>query len=276
MKIGRGSARCSNAFLDTFLCGVLLFRTLLTSRERFMNESGILRSTPLHDVHVASGARMVPFSGWNLPVQYAGVIAEHNAVRTAAGLFDVSHMGEIELEGPGALTSLQRLTCNDVRALRPGQAQYTAMLDETGGVIDDLIVYRRGEERFLAVVNAGNTATDLDWMRDAAGPDCEIRDCSADYALLALQGPRAGAILAGMIRDDLSSLRSFWFAEMSLAEVDVLVARTGYTGEDGFEILTASADGVTVWNALMECGKAAGLVPVGLGARDTLRLEAGL
>ena len=129
-----------------------------------MKESGMLRSTPLHGVHVASGARMVPFSGWDLPVQYAGVIAEHNAVRTAAGLFDVSHMGEIELEGPGALASLQRLTCNDVQALRPGQAHYTAMLDETGGVIDDLIVYRRAEERFLAVVNAGNTATDFDWM----------------------------------------------------------------------------------------------------------------
>ncbi len=241
-----------------------------------MKESEILRSTPLHDLHVASGARMIPFSGWDLPVQYAGVIAEHNAVRTAAGLFDVSHMGEIELEGPGALASLQHLTCNDVQALRPGQAQYTAMLDETGGVIDDLIVYRRGDERFLAVVNAANTATDLDWMRRATGSDCEIRDCSAEYALLALQGPRAGAILGGMIRDDLSSLRSFGFAEMSLAEVDVVVARTGYTGEDGFEVLTASADGVTVWNALMECGKAAGLVPVGLGARDTLRLEAGL
>jgi aminomethyltransferase len=150
------------------------------------------------------------------------------------------------------------------------------MLNEAGGVIDDLIVYRRGEEHFLAVVNAGNTAADLDWMRRAAGPECEIRDRSADYALLALQGPRAVALLGGMVRDDVSSLPSFGFAEMSLAEVDVLVARTGYTGEDGFEILTASADGVAVWNALMECGQAAGLVPVGLGARDTLRLEAGL
>jgi len=219
---------------------------------------------------------MVPFSGWEMPVQYTGVIAEHNAVRTAAGLFDVSHMGEIELEGPGALACLQQLTCNDVQSLRPGQAQYTAMLDEAGGVIDDLIVYRRSEERFLAVVNAGNTRADLEWMQRWADSECAIVDRSSDHGLLALQGPEAGAILAGLVRDNLSSLPYFSFATMSLAGVDVLVARTGYTGEDGFEILTAAGDCVAVWNALMECGQGAGLVPVGLGARDTLRLEAGL
>jgi aminomethyltransferase len=219
---------------------------------------------------------MVPFFGWEMPVQYAGVVAEHMAVRKAAGLFDVSHMGEVEVRGPGAGDTLQRLTCNDVSVLDDGDAQYTALLNEAGGILDDLIVYRMGEERYLAVVNAANAVADFEWMRDHAAGRAEVVDRSDEFALLALQGPRAAEILGHLTAADLSGVGPFQFLEGEVAGTTAVMARTGYTGEDGFEILLGAGDAVAIWDAVMEQGRDAGLVPVGLGARDTLRLEAGM
>jgi aminomethyltransferase len=219
---------------------------------------------------------MVPFFGWDMPVQYSGVVAEHLAVRSAAGLFDVSHMGEVEVRGPGAGAALQRLTCNDVSALGDGDAQYTALLNSKGGILDDLIVYRMAEDRYLAVVNAANAAADFQWIWDNVGDGARVTDRSEEFALVALQGPRAQDILSGLTAADLSAVAPFQFVEGELAGAGAMMARTGYTGEDGFEILLAVEDAESVWGALMERGLPAGLVPVGLGARDTLRLEAGL
>jgi aminomethyltransferase len=234
------------------------------------------RRTPLHDRHRRAGARLVEFAGWEMPVQYAGVIEEHRAVRSAAGLFDVSHMGEIEVRGPGAEAFLQRLTPNDVGNLAPGRAHYSALLDENGGYRDDLIVYRRGGEEFLLVVNAANAAADFEWVAGHAGAGATIEDASDRWALLALQGPRAQAILARLTEADLAGLRYYGFTAATAAGRPALVARTGYTGEDGFEIFLAPDDAPAVWDALLAAGGGDGLQPAGLGARDTLRLEAGM
>jgi aminomethyltransferase len=221
---------------------------------------------------------MVAFAGWEMPVQYAGVIEEHRAVRSAAGLFDVSHMGELRVAGAGAEAFLQRLTPNDVAQLTPGRAHYSALLEERGGYLDDLIVYRLGGEEFLLVVNAANAAADFAWIaHHAAGaPEVSVEDVSERYALLALQGPRAQEILAPLTGADLAGLRYYRFAPGAVAGAPALVARTGYTGEDGFELFLAPADAPAAWDALLAAGAAAGLQPAGLGARDTLRLEAGM
>jgi len=234
-----------------------------------------LKRTSLYDVHVAAGARMVEFGGWDMPVQYSGIVDEHRAVRSAAGLFDVSHMGEFEVAGPGALESVQRLITNDAAKLAVGQVLYSPMCTPSGGIIDDVTVFRLGEARFLFIVNASTTAKDLAWIEEHVR-DAETVDRSSEFALLALQGPRAQRILQRLTQMDLSDLRHFHTVpDVGVADVRCLVSRTGYTGEDGFEIAPPWDEAPQVWEALMEAGRREGLVPVGLGARDTLRLEAG-
>jgi aminomethyltransferase len=223
-----------------------------------------LLRTPLHDRHVQLGARMVPFAGWEMPVQYEGVIQEHRAVRTDAGVFDVSHMGEIEVEGPQATALLQSLLSNDLDKLAPGDAQYTLLTNERGGIVDDLIAYRLGEFRYLLVVNASNRDADFRWMKEREIRGSEVTDVSDEYALLAVQGPDAIAKLG------LAPAKAFTFAEETVDGVETMVNRTGYTGEDGCEILCMAEDAVALWDAIL----ARGVVPCGLGARDTLRLEA--
>lgn len=235
---------------------------------------GTLRKTPLNPVHRELGAKMVAFGGWEMPVEYSGLITEHMAVRTAAGLFDVSHMGELEVEGPGALAFLQRVTSNDVAKLQHGQAQYSALPLPNGAPADDVIVYRRGPEHFLLVVNAANIERDLRWLKEQSPGPCEVNNRSDDYALIALQGPKAQQILQGLTGLDLSAVRYYHFAEGEVAGHPVTVSRTGYTGEDGFEIFVAPDRAADLWRKLLEAGREGGLVPAGLGARDTLRLEA--
>jgi aminomethyltransferase len=211
-----------------------------------------------------------------MPVSYSGILAEHLAVRRAAGLFDVSHMGEIRVSGPAAEGFVDWLTPNKVRGLEPGRAQYTALLTDEGTFVDDLLVYRLDAETFLLVVNASNTAKDLAWIRERARAGATIEDVSDATALLALQGPIAAEILAPLAAADVGALRSFSLVETSVAGAGATVSRTGYTGEDGFEIFVDAGDAERVWTGLLDAGGARGLVPVGLGARDSLRLEAGL
>jgi aminomethyltransferase len=226
-----------------------------------------LRRTALHDRHAALGARLVPFAGWEMPVQYEGIRPEHVAVRTAAGLFDVSHMGQVETDGPDAEAFLQRVLSNDVSKIADGGAQYSVMCRDDGGVLDDLFTYRIGD-RFLTVTNASNHERDFAWIREhASGFDVEVRDVADRYAMLALQGPDARDILARHIEGEAPArMRT---ARARVAGATVLVCGTGYTGEDGVELLVAPEDAVQVWDALT----ADGARPVGLGARDTLRLE---
>jgi aminomethyltransferase len=233
-----------------------------------------LRKTPLNAVHRESGARMVDFGGWDMPVEYSGVIAEHNAVRTAAGLFDVSHMGQFEVEGEGALAFLQRTTANNAAKLVDGQAQYSALPMPTGCPVDDIIVYRRSERRFLIVVNAANVEKDWKWLLAQKPSGCGLHDLSDEYALLALQGPKAASILQGLTPLDLSKVAFYHFAEGRVDGIEAIVARTGYTGEDGFEVFVAPEAAPDLWRRLIDAGRPLGLVPAGLGARDTLRLEA--
>src|SRR5581483_2219000 len=228
--------------------------------------SQTLLRTPLHDRHVALGARMVPFAGWEMPVQYEGVSQEHRAVRTDAGVFDVSHMGELEVEGPRAHDLLQGLLSNDLDRLGAGDAQYTLLTNERGGVIDDLIAYRLDEFRYLLVVNASNRATDYAWLKEREVSGSDVRDISDEDALLAVQGPNAIAKLG------LAPAKQFTFAEEAIDGVQCMVNRAGYTGEDGCEILCMAEDAGTLWDAVL----ARGVTPCGLGARDTLRLEASL
>ena len=223
----------------------------------------MLLKTPLHDRHVAVGARMVPFAGWEMPVQYEGVIAEHLAVRADCGVFDVSHMGELEVEGPRATALLQATLSNDLDKIGPGQAQYTLLTNERGGIVDDLIVYRLGDFRYLLIVNAANRETDFRWLKERELAGTEVSDRSDEYALLAVQGPRA------IERLGLPDAKPFTFAEAAIDGVEVMVNRTGYTGEDGGELLSMAEDGARLWDAVL----ARGIVPCGLGARDTLRLE---
>jgi aminomethyltransferase len=226
--------------------------------------SQTLLQTPLHDRHVALGARMVPFAGWEMPVQYEGVLQEHRAVRTDAGVFDVSHMGEVEVEGPQARALLQGLLSNDLDRLEPGQAQYTLLTNETGGIVDDLIAYRLEPCRYLLVVNASNREGDFRWLKDREVSGSDVRDISDEYALLAVQGPNAIAKLG------LPPARAFTFAEAVIDGTQAMVNRTGYTGEDGCELLCMAEDAGALWDAVL----ARGVTPCGLGARDTLRLEA--
>jgi aminomethyltransferase len=222
-----------------------------------------LQRTPIHDRHVALGARMVPFAGWEMPVQYEGVIPEVRAVRGDAGVFDVSHMGELEVEGPRAAELLQATLSNDVDKLTPGVAQYTLLTNERGGILDDLIVYKLDDFRFLLVVNASNREPDFAWLKEREIPGSDVRDVSDAYALLAVQGPRA------IERLGLPPAKPFTFAEADLDGIQCMVNRTGYTGEDGCELLAMAEDGAELWDRVI----ARGAVPCGLGARDTLRLE---
>jgi aminomethyltransferase len=234
-----------------------------------------MKRTPLYDLHKALGARFVEFGGWEMPVQYTGIIDEHTAVRQRAGLFDVSHMGEIELRGPRALAAAQRLTVNDVGRLSDGQAQYSLLCLPSGGVVDDILVHRISAERIFICVNAANIQKDFDWMRDnAAG--AEVIDRSDEFGLLALQGPRAVSIVGKLTRAALDRTPRFAFMEAEVAGCRALVAHTGYTGEDGWELYCAHGDAATLWDAILAAGSDAGIVPVGLGARDTLRLESAL
>lgn len=246
-----------------------------------------LKRTPIFPVYERHGARVVDFAGWAMPVQFSGIVEEHQAVRERAGLFDVSHMGEIEVRGPGALEALQRATTNDLSRLTPGRVAYTPMCREDGGIIDDLLVYCLAADRYLLIPNAANVDKDFDHIREQvrAVGGAEAADVSDDYAVLALQGPRAAAILASVLEgaaadaQDPSSplgLRPFRFVtDVSIAGVRArIISRTGYTGEDGFEIYLDPDGAVPLWEALLTAGEGEGLVPAGLGARDTLRFEA--
>jgi aminomethyltransferase len=222
-----------------------------------------LRRTSLYERHVAAGARMVPFAGWEMPVQYEGVIPEHLAVRTHAGAFDVSHMGQIHVEGPAAATFLQSMLSNDVDRLDDGQAQYTLLTNEQGGIVDDLILYRIAHGHFLLVVNAGNREIAYEWLKDREVRGSEVRDASDDYALIAVQGPTSLELL-GVVEAP-----AFTHAMGEVAGIEVMVCRTGYTGETGVELMCPAEDGPALWDAVLERG----VTPCGLGARDTLRLE---
>ncbi len=241
-----------------------------------MTSPADLSRTPLHAAHVAAGARLVDFAGWDMPVQYAGVIEEHLAVRQRAGLFDVSLMGEIEVRGGRALEVVQQLTSNDASRLEDGRAQYSAILTERGTPVDDILVYRLASDRFLLCVNAANDRKDYEWLRERAGGKADVLHVSADYAQIALQGPAAAEILARVTPAAVASLPSFAFVMGQVAGHESLISRTGYTGEDGFEIYCKPGAAASIWEALVEAGKPRGLEPAGLGARDTLRLEASL
>jgi aminomethyltransferase len=235
-----------------------------------------LRRTCLHAFNAARGARFVDFAGWEMPVQFRSILEEHRAVRTTAGLFDVSHMGEIVVRGPGARAFIDRLVTNDVSKLAPGRVIYSPMCDERGGVVDDLLVSCRGDEDFLICVNASNAAKDFAWMRDhAAGADCTVDDESAVWGLIALQGPAAEAILQPLTPAALGEIKYYHFTESSVAGVPCIVSRTGYTGEPGFELFCPWDRAESIALALEQAGVAHGMVMAGLGCRDSLRLEAG-
>jgi aminomethyltransferase len=234
-----------------------------------------LKRTALYETHLALGARMIPFSGWEMPVQYRGVLEEHEAVRSRAGLFDVSHMGEIVVSGRGALTAVQKVSTNDAAALEVGQVQYSTMCRPTGGTVDDLTVHRLAEDRYLLCVNAVNIEKDHAWIVEQAGrtPGVAIVDESPKWSLLAVQGPRAEAILARLTRLTLTAIGYYRCATGEVDGVPAIVSRTGYTGEDGFEIFVRGGAGPRLFTRLLEIGRPEGLSPAGLGARDTLRLE---
>lgn len=236
-----------------------------------------LRRTVLFDHYAEHGGKTIDFGGWDLPVQFSSIKAEHEAVRTKAGLFDVSHMGEVLVTGEGSLAYLQKMMTNDVAKLQIGQAQYTAMCYENGGTVDDLLIYKRAEEDYLLVVNASNLDKDLEWMKKHQTDNVTIEDKSDAYALLALQGPRAEAILQTLTAEPLNEIKFFRFKEnVEICGQSVLISRTGYTGEDGFELYAAPEAIVVLWKEILAAGESEGLVPAGLGARDTLRFEAGL
>jgi len=235
-----------------------------------------LKRTPLYAFHVAHGGRMVDFAGWEMPVQYRSILEEHKAVRHAAGLFDVSHMGEVDVRGSEALKFLNRLVTNDVGKLFPGRVLYSPMCYVDGGVVDDLLVYMRGKDDYFLCINAGNIDKDLAWIRQQAVKfDVTITDRCADYALLAVQGPKAVAIVQSLTSAKLDSIKYYHFDEGVVAGVSCILSRTGYTGEDGFELYHPVADAERLATALLEAGAPQGLELAGLGARDSLRLEAG-
>ncbi|MGK2907332.1 MAG: glycine cleavage system aminomethyltransferase GcvT [Desulfuromonadales bacterium] len=238
-----------------------------------------MKETPLNQIHRELGARMVDFGGWDMPVQYSGVIEEHLAVRQAAGLFDVSHMGEVEVTGPNALAFIQYLTINDASKLVDGQIQYSAFCYPEGGIVDDVTLYRFNESRFLFCVNASNTDKDFAWMQkilsESAMTDVTLSNRSAEFAQIALQGPKAEKILSALTKVPLADIVYYHFCEGVVAGVEMIISRTGYTGEDGFELYLPSSAAVEVWRQLMATGAPYGLLPIGLGARDTLRLEKG-
>ena len=244
-----------------------------------------LKKTALNAWHRARKAKMVDFGGWDMPVEYpcagGGLVAEHLAVRTGVGLFDVSHMGEIQFRGPGSLDAVQRITMNDAAKLKDGQAHYSALLTERGTFVDDILVHRLGENDYLLVVNAGTKDKDYAWVRKQVGgmPGIHVSDYSAYYSQLALQGPRALETLKKLTKVDLAAIRNYWFTFGTVTGIpNVMIARTGYSGEDGFEVYLPADEATTVkmWEALLEAGEEFGIRPCGLGARNTLRLEAGM
>jgi len=231
-----------------------------------------MKKTPLNAVEHELGGKMIDFGGWELPVQFTGILDEHQAVRTRAGLFDVSHMGEILVKGPESLALLQQATCNDVSKLEDGRAQYNALLYPTAGFVDDILIYRMAGDDYFVVVNAANSDKDFEWLQECAkGMDVDVTNASADYAQLALQGPDSEHTLQPLTDIDLSSMKYYRFARGKVDGASAIVSRTGYTGEDGFEIYVAPADGPRIFKKLLETGN---VTPFGLGARDTLRLEA--
>jgi aminomethyltransferase len=237
-----------------------------------------LKTTPLNQRHRNAGAKMVPFGGWDMPLEYSSITEEHLAVRTRAGLFDVSHMGEIEIAGKDALSAVQKVSSNDASKLEIGQAQYSGLLTPSGAFVDDLLVYRLASSHFLLVVNASSTGKDYAWIAEhLAGVGAAVAvDTSARYALLAIQGPSSLDVLQPLTGVDLSTVRNYHFANGEVASVRATISRTGYTGEDGFEIFVPPQSAERVWLALLDSGRPAGVVPCGLGARDTLRLEASM
>jgi aminomethyltransferase len=228
--------------------------------------------TPLYETHVRSGARIVEFAGWEMPVQYDGILAEHEAVRTRVGLFDVSHMGEVVFRGPRALEALNRVFTNDLTKIVDGQAQYGCLCRDDGGIVDDVVVYRRAADDLLVCVNAGNRQKDFDWLAAHAG-GADVKNESDAWAQLALQGPKAAGLLQRLTKVNLSQMRAYRFAPGDVAGIPCIVARTGYTGEDGFELFCPSDRGAALWDVLMDAGKPEGIAPAGLGCRDSLRLE---
>ncbi|OPZ64235.1 MAG: Aminomethyltransferase [Firmicutes bacterium ADurb.Bin506] len=237
-----------------------------------------LRKTPLYDAHVAAHGRIIDFGGWALPVQYSGILEEHRAVRERAGLFDVSHMGEILITGPGANAAINRLITNDCSAIAVHQVMYSPMCYPGGGVVDDILIYRINESDYWLVVNASNTAKDFEWITsNITDPNVKATNLSDTVAQLAIQGPLAQSVLARICDADLDLIKFYWCRpDVTVAGCKCMVSRTGYTGEDGFEIYCDPKDAIHVWNSLLEAGAADGLVPAGLGARDTLRFEAGM
>jgi aminomethyltransferase len=238
-----------------------------------------LKKTPLNALHRALGARMTPFGGWDMPVEYSGIVDEHLAVRTRAGLFDVSHMGEIEIAGADALAAVQHLSSNDAAKLKVGQIHYAGLMTPAGTFVDDMLVYKMADDHFMLVVNASNIEKDFAWIRERLGAfrrDAVAVNTSDRYALLAIQGPSAQKILQPLTGVDLATMKYYWFATGEVAGVLATVSRTGYTGEDGFEVFVPPGASERVWKALQEAGQQEGLVPAGLGARDTLRLEAAM
>jgi aminomethyltransferase len=240
--------------------------------------AGTLKQTPLNRRHREHAARMVEFGGWDMPVEYTGIVDEHMAVRTRAGLFDVSHMGQIEIAGADALAAVQHISCNDASRLAVGQAHYSGLTTPQGTFVDDLLVYRFSDVHFMLVVNAGNIEKDFRWISEHIGGfgDAVAVNSSSRYALIAVQGPSAVEIVQTLTSVELAAVKYYWFATGEVAGVRATLSRTGYTGEDGFELFVPPAQAERVWNAVLEAGKAAGLIPCGLGARDTLRLEAGM
>ena len=239
---------------------------------------GSLKKTPLNARHRSLGARMVEFSGWDMPVEYSGIVNEHMAVRTRAGLFDVSHMGEIEIAGRDALAAVQHITSNDASKLATNQIQLSALTTPQGTFVDDLLVYKLSDEHFMLVVNASNIIKDFHWIAEhiEGQGDAVAVNTSSRYALLALQGPAARDILQPLTSANLTDLKYYWFTTGEVASVRCTISRTGYTGEDGFEVFVPPASAERVWDAMLNAGRAAGVMPVGLGARDTLRLEAAM
>ncbi|SDN29470.1 aminomethyltransferase [Paenibacillus sp. yr247] len=237
----------------------------------------MLKRTPLFPIYAEHGARVIDFGGWELPVQFAGIQKEHDAVRQQAGLFDVSHMGEVRVSGDDALSFLQKITTNDVSKLEAGQCQYSLMCYPNGGVVDDLLVYKLGDNDYMLVINASNIDKDVNWMLQNLTGRVELTNISEETAMLALQGPHAEQILAKVTDAPIQSLKTFRFlSEANVAGINALLSRTGYTGEDGFELYIDQKDAVKLWKLLLEAGQEHGLIPAGLGARDTLRFEARL
>ncbi len=250
----------------------------MSEPENPMVDDTALMRTPLHQRHVEAGARIIPFAGWEMPVQYAGIIAEHHGVRRQAGLFDLGHMGQVDVDGPHALEYLQWVTTNDVSKLEPGEAHYSLLPNPEGGVIDDILVYRRPDGvGYMVVVNASNRLKDTAWMHEQVSVrselDVSVRDISDETGMIAIQGPNAQAITQPLVDIDLTAIDYYWWRAATVAGAPAMIARTGYTGEDGFEIYPAIDRVVTIWDALVAAG-GDGVQPIGLGARDTLRLEA--